>query len=67
MTTTNENQLRRKLNKRGYSLHLSRKPLGADNLGGYMIASIKDNIVAAGSRFELTPEDVQNFINELTD
>jgi hypothetical protein len=60
----NENQLRQQLQKKGYKLQKSKKPLSIDNLGGYMITEMNNNSLVSGSRYELTLEDVQEFINE---
>lgn len=64
MKTKNESQLKKLLAKKGYMLKKSRvKETNADNQGGYMIVFISNNGVAAGSRFELTLEDVETFLN----
>lgn len=70
MTTTianknMERQLRRALNKRGYSLRRSRKPISIDNMGEYMIVDIFSNSVAAGSRFDLSLADVADWLHEM--
>lgn len=70
MTTTiahknEEQQLRRALNKHGYSLRRSRKPISIDNMGEYMIVDIFSNSVAAGSRFDLTLADVAAWLREM--
>lgn len=70
MTTTiaNKNQeqkLRRALNKHGYSLRRSRKPISIDNMGEYMIVDIFSNSVAAGSRFDLSLTDVADWLREM--
>lgn len=58
-----EQSLRRRLLKAGYKLHKSRvKRLNSDNLGGYMIVDIYKHAVAWGSVFELTLEDVEDFV-----
>lgn len=68
MTTQTEIQLRRKLIQKGYLLQKSRKRKTAENnindLGGYMIVDANYNAVIAGSRFELTLEDVEIFVKE---
>lgn len=43
-----EQKLRRALNKCGYSLHKSRRGIGLDNLGGYMVVDQYANVVVAG-------------------
>ena len=63
MTNKNlEKKLRRALNKHGYALHKSRKPFGLDNLGGYMIVDIYNNAVVAGARYDLSLEDVSEWL-----
>ena len=59
-----EQKLRRALNKCGYSLHKSRKRISLDNFGGYMIVDQHINCVVAGSRFDLSAENVQDFLAE---
>jgi hypothetical protein len=57
-----EQQLRRALRKEGYSLHKSRKAVSIDNLGGYMIVNSYRNVVVAGSRYELSLDDVAEWL-----
>lgn len=59
-----EQQLRRALNKLGYSLHKSRTSISIDNLGGYMIVDIYGNHAVAGSRFELSLDDVAEWLKD---
>lgn len=59
-----EQQLRRALNKKGYSLHKSRKRININNLGGYMIVNVYTNCVVAGSRYDMTLDDVINWMQE---
>lgn len=62
-----ERELRRVLKKAGYALHKSPRAVSPDNFGGYMIISLSldSNSVAAGSRYELSLEDVQEWVNEM--
>ena len=60
-----EQRLRRNLMKNGYAMHKSRRNISADNLGGYMIIYLNGNYVVAGSRFELSLEDVQEWFDAL--
>mgnify|MGYP007096756443 FL=1 len=60
-----ERELRRVLKKAGYALHKSPRVVFPDNFGGYMIISLDSNSVAAGSRYELSLEDVQEWVNEM--
>jgi len=65
MTTQSEIQLRRKLIREGYLLHKGKKSKkNPDGLSGYMIFDTKNNAVAAGSRYELSLNDVEEFLNE---
>lgn len=59
-----EQQLRRALNKAGYSLRKSRKQISIDNLGDYMIVDVFTNCVVAGSRYNMTLDDVTNWMQE---
>ena len=61
---TQEQRLRRALNKCGYSLCKSRKRISFDNFGGYMIVDRSVGCVVAGSRFDLSAENVQDFLAE---
>ena len=60
-----ERELRRVLKEAGYALHKSPRAVSPDNFGGYMIISLDSNSVAAGSRYELSLEDVQEWVNEM--
>lgn len=57
-----EQQLHRALRKEGYSLRKSRKAVSIDNLGGYMIVNSYRNVVVAGSRYELSLDDVADWL-----
>lgn len=69
-TTVNKNlerKLRRALHKHGYSmhkLHPNRHYLGI-NLGGYMIVWDKYNACVAGSNYDLSLEDIQDWIKTM--
>ncbi|HIX90155.1 MAG TPA: hypothetical protein H9845_04585 [Candidatus Agathobaculum pullicola] len=60
-----EQRLRRNLMKNGYAMHKSHRNISADNLGGYMIIYLNGNYIVAGSRFELSLEDVQEWLDAL--
>lgn len=65
MTEKNmEQKLRRALDKAGYSLRKSRSRVSIDNFGGYMIIDQKYGAVVSGSRFDLTLDDVKDFLKE---
>jgi hypothetical protein len=57
-----EISLRRKAGRLGYSVRRSRWQLSVDNDGGYMLVDSESNSVAAGSRFELSLDDVEAFL-----
>lgn len=58
-----EYKIRRRLTAAGYRLVKSgaRAP-SFDDLGGYRIVSLKDNAVVAGDHFELTLDDVRDWM-----
>lgn len=60
-----EQSLRRILKAAGYMMRKSHTPISPDNLDGYMIVDMSRNTVAAGSRFELTLEDVQKWARDM--
>ena len=63
MTEKNkERKLRRALNKAGYSLRKSSAPVSIDNFGGYMIIDANINAVVSGSRYDLSLDDIENFL-----
>ena len=53
------------MQKAGYVLHKSPRAVSTDNFGVYMIISLDSNSVAAGSRYELSLEDAQEWVNEM--
>lgn len=57
-----ENKVRYALNKAGYGLHKSRRSISIDNLGGYMIVDLECNAVVAGCRYDLSLEDVSEWL-----
>lgn len=58
-------RIRYELRKVGCTIRKSRRSINADNLGGYMIVDLYGNYVVAGSRFELSLKDVQDWIGEM--
>lgn len=61
-----EKQIRRALSKAGYALRKSRvRNINIDNMGGYMIVDVAGNYVAFGSRYELTLEDVADWLEHI--
>ena len=61
-TKNQENKLRRALAAHGYALRKSRGFTGPDNLGGYMIVDLHTNGTVAGTRYEMTLDDVAEFL-----
>ena len=64
-----ENRLRRKLNSKGYALRKSRRAndaidLDINNMSGYMIVDANHNAIVAGERFDLSLDDVENWLGE---
>ena len=65
MTKKREDKARRLLQKMGLALRKSRAGSWSyDDQQGYMIADISTNAVVQGGRFELSLEDVEEFINQ---
>ena len=67
-TTVNKNleqKLRRALNKNGYILRKSRKPISINNLGEYMVVDAFTNAVVVGARFEYSLDDITDFFDDL--
>lgn len=60
-----ERKLRKALCEMGYQLHKSRaRNWSYDNQLGYMITSLSYNTCVAGSRYDLSLEDVEEFVME---
>lgn len=60
-----ENLLRRQAKRLGLALRKSRaKRIHLDNFGEYGIIDPYENFVVAGSRFDLSLEDVKDFLDE---
>lgn len=62
ITSVKDTQLRKAAKSRGILLKKSRKGV-IDNRGGYMLVDA-NNIIIAGERFDLTPEDVRKWLNQ---
>ena len=62
ITSVKDTQLRKAAKSRGIILKKSRKVV-IYNRGGYMLVDA-NNIIIAGERFELTPEDVRKWLNQ---
>ena len=57
-----EKRARRQLRRLGFTLHKSRAKYSADNQGGYMLVDAFFNRVEAGERFDMSIDDVEQFI-----
>jgi hypothetical protein len=58
-----ESRARRAARRAGYVARKSRR-LSIDNYGGFRIIEPRHNFVVAGSRFEMTAQDVIDFCEE---
>ncbi len=60
-----EQRLRRRL-RRDYScaMRKSRKPISLNNRGGYMIVDLSLNAVIAGEQYDLSLEDIEEWMKE---
>ena len=59
-----ESEARRKLENEGYALQVKRNHPDIYHNGCYHIIEVRNNSIAAGKNYDLTMEDVENFINE---
>ena len=65
ITTTKGGNLRLAAQRRGLLLIKRRDKKYAPGLGdGYMILDAYSGAIVAGHKYELTPEDVRDFLNE---
>ena len=63
-----EQRLRRTLKSAGYELHKSRvRNISIDNFGGYYIIDPRYDLIVAGSRAELSLEDVADWAEALAE
>ena len=61
----NEAKLRRECKKRNIILKKSRiRNINIDDMGGYMMIDLYGNYVIAGSRYDMSLEDVANWLND---
>ena len=61
ITSTNDSVLRKTAKRQGLLLKKSRKDL-LENRGGYMLVDM-NNAIIAGQNFDLTPEEVRDWLN----
>lgn len=65
ITTTKDVNLRLAAQRRGFLLMKRRDKKYAPGLGdGYMILDSFSGAIVAGHRYDMTPEDVRDFLNE---
>ena len=65
ITTTKDVNLRLAAQRRGFILMKRRDKKYAPGLGsGYMVLDSHSGNIVAGQRYELSPEDVRDFLNE---
>ena len=65
ITTIKDQNLRLAAQRRGFLLMKRRYKKYAPGLGdGYMILDTYSGAIVAGQRYEMTPEDVRDFLNE---
>ncbi len=63
---TRENRLRRQLRKHGIRLKKSRiRNPNIDNYGHYMLIDIYKNLVIEGSRYDMTLDDIEDYVKNL--
>lgn len=61
-----ENRLRRQLKKHGVRLQKSRiQNTNIDNYGNYMLIDMYRNLVLDGCKYEMTLDDVENYVKSL--
>lgn len=65
ITTTKDQNLRLAAQRRGFLLMKRRDKKYAPGLGdGYMILDAYSGAIVAGHRYDMTPENVRDFLNE---
>lgn len=65
ITTTKDQNLRLAAQRRGFLLMKRRDKKYAPGLGdGYMILDAFSGAIVAGHRYDMTPEDVRDFLNK---
>ncbi|MEA4899415.1 MAG: hypothetical protein VB115_14395 [Christensenellaceae bacterium] len=58
-----DNALRKRATQRGFFLRKSRCSISLDNHGEYMVLDAFSGAVVAGERYQLTAEDVDQFLS----
>jgi hypothetical protein len=62
MSTQTESAVRARAKRNGYLLHKSRRNIGLDNLGQYMLVDAETNTVALGSHFDADLNVIAQFL-----
>lgn len=57
-----EDKLRKKARRMGYTVEKSRKSIGPDNLGAFMLID-SNNCVVGGERYDMTLDDVEKWLS----
>lgn len=58
-------QLRRKLNKYGYTIKKSKNAVSGDNFGEYMIVNSRTNCLVRGEHFDVSLNEIEDFLHNL--
>lgn len=58
-------QLRRKLNKYGYTIKKSKNAISGDNFGEYMIVDFHTNCLVRGEHFDVSLDEAEDFLHDL--
>ncbi len=59
-----ENKLRRQCMSHGLAMRKSRKKQSINNFGQYMLIELSMNNVVEGAKFDMTLEDIQEYLAE---
>ncbi len=57
-----EDRVRRTARNRGYRVRKSRRSLSPDNFGDYMLVDLAHNVVALGSRYDASLDDIEAYL-----
>jgi hypothetical protein len=59
-----EDRVRRTACRRGYQVRKARGSISLDNFGDYMLVDLARNLVALGSRYDASLDDIEAFLTE---
>jgi hypothetical protein len=59
-----ENALRKFANRQGYMIKKSRRQLGINNQGQYMLVEIQRNLCTLGPRFDADLDEIAEFLGK---